>query len=142
MSFYKQIEPYQEYLKSIRKLKDYLSFDMVFPTKWSLPKDDTQTIPFETEETNLKGISFVTKIEEKEISTIVTRILKIIKLNKERELKEQLFKQTIEQLRKTFEQSDLEKLQNLYFDFATDVEDTSNLDAYDSGQSEDVELAE
>ena len=51
---------------------------------------------------------------------------KIIKLNKERELKEQLFKQTIDQLKQTFEKNDLDKLQNLYFDF--DVEDELDTD--------------
>jgi len=49
---------------------------------------------------------------------------KIIKLNKERELKEQLFKQTVDQLKKTFEKNDLDKLQNLYFDFESDDIDT------------------
>ena len=72
---------------------------------------------------------------------MVNKVLKIIKINKERELKEQLFKQTIDQLKKTFEQTDLDKLQNLYFDFATETEDTSNLDDYDTEQSEDIELA-
>jgi hypothetical protein len=44
-------------------------------------------------------------------------------LNKEKELKERLFKQTVEQLKQTFEKTDLDKLQNLYFDF--DEGDTS-----------------
>jgi hypothetical protein len=38
-------------------------------------------------------------------------------LNKEKELKEKLFKQTVEQLKSTFEKTDLDKLKNLYFDF-------------------------
>ena len=54
------------------------------------------------------------------------KIGKIIKLNKERELKERLFKQTVEQLKQTFEKTDLDKLQNLYFDF--DVEDELDTD--------------
>ena len=141
MSLYKNIEPFIEYVHSIRKLKDYLAIDLKFPTKWSLPKEDSQTVPFETEETNTKGISFVCEIKEEILTQTVNKILKIIKINKERELKEQLFKQTIDQLKKTFEQTDLDKLQNLYFDFATETEDTSNLDDYDTEQSEDIELA-
>ena len=35
-----------------------------------------------------------------------------------------MFKQTVEQLKHTFEKTDLDKLQNLYFDF--DVEDELN----------------
>lgn len=129
MSFYKELSPYVEYLHSIRKLKNYLSFDMVFPTKWSLPKsmlDEGQVVGFETENQNSKGISFVSPIDETEVSKILVKIGKIIKLNKEKELKERLFKETVEQLKNTFEKTDLDKLKNLYFDFETD-DDTPEL---------------
>ena len=120
MSFYKEIIPFVEYIHSIRKLESYLSFDMKFPMKWSLPKsitDEGQIVAFDTDNSNLKGISFVSPVDEKDISIILVKIGKIIKLNKERELKEKLFKRTIEELKQTFEKNDLEKLQNLYFDF-------------------------
>ena len=123
MSFYKELLPFVEYIQSIRKLKNYLSFDMVFPNKWSIPKsivDDGQIVAFQSEESNLKGISFVSVIAESEISKTMTRIAKIIRLNKEKELKEQLFKQTIEQLKTTFEKTDLDKLKNLNFYFEED----------------------
>ncbi len=124
MSFYKELAPFVQYIHSMRKLETYLSFDMAFPTKWSLPKsiiDEGQVIAFNLEDQNLKGVSFVSQINENDVSVILTKIGKIIKLNKERELKEQLFKQTIDQLKQTFEKNDLDKLQNLYFDFETDT---------------------
>jgi hypothetical protein len=74
----------------------------------------------------MKGITFVSPIGEREVSSIIVKLGKIIKLNKERELKERLFKQTVEQLKQTFEKTDLDKLQNLYFDF--DVEDELDTD--------------
>ena len=120
MSFYKEIAPFVEYIHSIRKLESYLSFDMKFHTKWSIPKsivDEGQVVGFEVEDPNMKGVTFICPIGEKEVSSIVVKIGKIIKLNKERELKERLFKQTVEQLKQTFEKTDLDKLQNLYFDF-------------------------
>jgi tRNA uridine 5-carbamoylmethylation protein Kti12 len=120
MSFYKEIVPFVEYIHSIRKLETYLSFDMKFPIKWSIPKnivDEGQVIAFEVEDQNTKGITFICPINEKEVSSILVKIGKTIKLNKERELKERLFKQTVEQLIQTFEKTDLDKLQNLYFDF-------------------------
>lgn len=126
MSFYKEIAPFVEYVHSIRKLKNYLSFDMTFPSKWSLPKsiiDEGQVVGFEAENQNTKGVSFVSPIDEKQISLTMTKIARIIKLNKDKELKEKLFKQTVEQLKTTFEKTDLDKLQNLYFDF--EVEDTT-----------------
>jgi hypothetical protein len=93
---------------------------MKFPIKWSLPKsivDEGQVVGFETDNQNLKGISFVSQINEKDISVILTKIGKVIKLNQEKELKEKLFKQTVEQLKQTFEKTDINKLQSLYFDF-------------------------
>jgi len=145
MSFYKELAPFVEYTQSIRKLKTYLSFDMVFPTKWSLPKslvEEGQVVGFETEDQNMKGISFVSPIDESQISTTLTKIAKIIKLNKERELKEKLFKQTIEQLKQTFEKNDLDKLQNLYFDFDLGEEDT-NLEIDEPAEEpESTELVE
>lgn len=126
MSFYKELVPFVEYIHSIRKLKTYLSFDIVFPTKWAIPKslvEEGQIVGFEAEDQNFKGISFVTPITDKDISNTLIKIAKIIKLNKEKEFKEKLFKQTVEQLKQTFEKTDLDKLQNLYFDF--DEGDTS-----------------
>ena len=66
----------------------------------------------------------MTEVNEKQMSKTLVLVGKIIKLNKERELKEQLFKQTVDQLKKTFEKNDLDKLQNLYFDFESDDIDT------------------
>lgn len=129
MSLYKELYPFVEYIHSIRKLEKYLTFDMIFPAKWSLPKsivEEGQLAGFETDSQNNKGISFVAAIDEHEVSKTLSRITKIIKLNKEKELKERLFKQTVEQLKSTFERTDLDKLKNLYFDFEDD--DTPELD--------------
>ena len=143
MSFYKELAPFAQYIHSIRKLENYLSFDMAFPVKWSVPKsiiDEGQIIGFNLEDQQLKGMTFVAQINENDISTILTKIAKIIKLNKERELKEQLFKQTIDKLKQTFEKTDLDKLQHLYFDFETDGPNLE-LDEQDGQESTTIELA-
>lgn len=137
MSFYKQIIPFIDYIHSIRKLKNYLSFDMVFPARWSLPKsivEEGQIVEFKTESSDLKGISFVAEISEPSIQDILTKIAKVIKLNKEKELKEKLFRQTVEQLKQTFEKTDLDKLQNLYFDF--DIDEETNLEIHEPNETE------
>ena len=144
MSFYKELVPFVQYIHSIRKLETYLSFDMAFPIKWSLPKniiEEGQTISFNLDNQTLKGISFVSQINENDVSVILTKIGKIIKLNKERELKEQLFKQTIDQLKQTFEKNDLDKLQNLYFDFETDAPNLE-LDEQNGQESTTIELVD
>lgn len=137
MSFYKQIAPFLDYVHSIRKLKNYLSFDMVFPTKWSLPKsivEEGQVVGFETDSPDTKGISFVAETSDSSVNEILTKIAKIIKLNKEKELKEKLFRQTVEQLKQTFEKTDLDRLQNLYFDF--DINEETNLDIHEPSETE------
>jgi effector-binding domain-containing protein len=77
--------------------------------------------------------------QEPEIEAMTSIINKVIKINKEREIKEELFKKTIQELKKTFEQNDLDKLKDLYFDFATDKDESENLDVYESG-AENIEL--
>lgn len=144
MSFYKELAPFAQYIHSIRKLENYLSFDMAFPVKWSVPKsiiDEGQIIGFNLEDQQLKGMTFVAQINENDISIILTKIAKIIKLNKERELKEQLFKQTIDKLKQTFEKTDLDKLQHLYFDFETDGPNLE-LDEQDGQESTTIELVD
>jgi len=136
MSFYKEILPFMDYVHSIRKFESYLSFDMKFPVKWSLPKnlgEEGQLIPFDVGVENFKGWSFVSKIDESEVSSLLTKILKVIKHNKEREIKERLFKETVDRLKSTFEKTDLDKLQKLYFDFESDYDETS-LDNEQNGQ--------
>lgn len=143
MSFYKELEPFIEYIHSIRKLKNYLSIDLKLPTKWSLPKsivEEGQVVGFESDDSNFKGISFVTEINESAMGTTLNKIAKIIKLNKEKELKEKLFKQTIEQLKQTFEKNDLDKLQNLYFDF--ELPDNDLIDEEEDEEPTTLGLAE
>jgi hypothetical protein len=151
MSFYTELSPFVEYLHSIRKLKNYLSFDMVFPSKWSLPKslvDEGQIVGFEAENQNLKGISFVSPIDDSEVSKNLVKIARIIKLNKEKELKERLFKETVEQLKNTFEKTDLDKLKNLNFYFEeeddtpelnVDLDDTDNDLDYEQDRQESID---
>lgn len=151
MSFYTELSPFVEYLHSIRKLKNYLSFDMVFPSKWSLPKnllDEGQIVGFEAENQNLKGISFVSPTDDSEVSKNLAKIAKIIKLNKEKELKERLFRETVEQLKSTFEKTDLDKLKNLNFYFEeeddtpelnVELEDTDNDLDYEQDEQEPID---
>jgi hypothetical protein len=143
MSFYKEILPFIEYIHSIRKLKNYLSFDLQFPSKWSIPKsfiEEGQVVAFESEDVNLKGISFVCPFDDNSLSTTLTKVAKIIKLNKEKEIKEKLFKQTIEQLKETFEKTDLEKLKTLYFNFDSQEPELDITDEPETG--EDITVAE
>ena len=120
MTLYKHISGFVEYLFSIRKLNNFISFDMVFPVEWGVPKsilDENKVIPFESSENKTKGISFVCEINDKEIEDSIKKIHKTIKVNKDKEQKELLFRETVERLKKTFESNDIEKLKKISIDF-------------------------
>jgi hypothetical protein len=143
MDFYKVFIEYIDYIHSIRKLESFLSFDMKFPTKWGLPKsylEEGKLVPFETGDENFKGFSFVCQITEKDISDVLLKIGKAIKLNKDREIKDKLFKETIEKLKQTFEKTELDKLKTLYFDFEIHVTELNQQE--DGQESEIIGLAE
>ena len=142
MSIYKELLPYIDYIHSIRKLENYLSFDMKFPVKWVMIKsvmEESQIVPFDVGIENLKGLSFVSKIDETEIDLCLSKIQKVIKVNKEKEIKERLFKETVDRLKSTFEKTDLDKLQKLYFDFENDYDENSLED--DTEETTNLELA-
>jgi len=116
MSFYQNISGFLEYVYSIRKLETFISFDMLFPVEWGIPKsimNENKIVPFDSKESKLKGISFVCEISESEIEENIGKIKKTIKVNKDKEQKELLFRETVEKLKKTFESNDIEKLKKI-----------------------------
>jgi hypothetical protein len=118
MSLYKEIENIVDYCSSIRRLKTYLSFDMIFPATWNILKsqvDETKTV-FNKSDDKGKNISFVSEINEESISDTISKIETVINYNKEKEEKERLFKEKVNELKNLFEKGGLEDLKNLKFD--------------------------
>jgi hypothetical protein len=119
MTFYKEVEKIFPYLKSIRKLKTYLSFDVELPNAWKIPKKfiiEGKVVEQEKSNPGTKLISFVSDFNEDEITLTTNNIRSIINYNKELEEKEVLFVNKVEELKRIFEKQNLDKLQNLTFD--------------------------
>ena len=114
-----------KYLNSVRVLKNYITFDMLFPTTWVMLKKLPEGL--EILQNNDKDDKIVTSFvcENKLIliDSIETSIDKIIKTNIEREEKEKLFKLKVQELKSIFETKNLENLKGLKFD----VEELTNL---------------
>lgn len=129
MTFYKEIEPIFPYLKSVRKLKEYLSFDVEIPSTWKIPKKyvtEGKVVEQEKSSNDLRLISFVSNFTEEEVNTTTSNIKGIIEYNKEIEQKQLLFANKVEELKKIFEKQDLDKLQTLKFEinqFKLDIDD-------------------
>ena len=119
MTFYKEVEKIFPYLKSIRKLKTYLSFDVELPSGWKIPKKfavEGKVVEQEKSNPGTKLLSFVSEFNEDEINTTTNNIKAIIDYNKELEEKEVLFVNKVEELKRIFEKQNLDKLQSLTFD--------------------------
>ena len=122
MSLYKEFSELLPYLQSVRKLKNYLSFDVHIPNTWKLPKrfvEEDKVMEQESSEPNQRLISFVTQITEEGVEKTSINIRGIIKYNLEREEKERLFDDKVKELKDMFEKQNLQSLQSLKFQIKT-----------------------
>jgi len=118
MSLYKEFSTLFPYLQSVRKIENYLSFDISFPNTWKLPKkyiDENRIMEQQNNNQNERLFSYVSEITEVEIERVYQNLCGIINYNKEREEKDKLFESKVEELKKLFEKQNLEKLKSLYF---------------------------
>jgi len=108
------IDKVSKYLKSVRLLKNYVSFDMLLPETWSILKSPQVVEVIKTEEN--KVISFVCENKTEYIDTLEKYLDDVIKVNIEKEEKERLFKTKVMELKNIFEKEKLENLKGLKFD--------------------------
>ncbi len=127
MDFYKELNNIFEHLHSIRKLEKFISIDIKFPSKWTIPKslvETTKVLENESPDPEYRFFSFVSDFKESQLIANMGVIKTIIKTNKEREEKERLFKNKVNELKMLFDKSDLDSLKGLTFD----VKDKNLLD--------------
>jgi hypothetical protein len=116
---YKEFSELLPYIQSVRKIEKYLSFDISFPTSWKLPKKYVQEDKVMEQENKTPGnrtFSFVAEINESDVEQVTENLQNIIKYNLEREEKDRLFQNKVDELKSIFEKQNLESLQNLKFD--------------------------
>lgn len=135
---YNEFKDIFHYLVSVRKLKTYLSIDIEFPTQWKIPKrfvDEDKIMENQKMSENKRFFSFVSEFNETNLDRTIDNIKKIVAYNKEIELKEKLLKQKIEELKKIFENKDLENLQNLKFELLEEKLNDGEEDFNEGGAS-------
>ena len=131
MSLYKEFSSLFPYLQSVRKLKNYLSFDVSFQESWKLPKkyvEEDKILQQESQTPNEKLFSFVSEFNEEEVEKIAGNVKSIINYNLEREEKERLFQSKVDELKNVFEKQSLNNLKNLKFD----IKSIQNLELEDN----------
>jgi hypothetical protein len=119
MSLYKEFSTLLPYIQSVRKLKNYLSFDVSFPKTWRLPKKYVEEDKIMEQESTIidhRFFSFVSEITEDGVENTSKNIQNIIRYNLEREEKEQLFQNKVDELKHIFEKQNLKNLKSLQFE--------------------------
>jgi hypothetical protein len=117
MLYYEFINKTNKYLRSVRVLKNYVSFDMLFPESWIMLKSNPENIEILKNETNDGVItSFVCEMKKETIEKLEDTLDTIVKTNIEREEKEKLFKTKVNELKNIFEKEKLDSLKLLKFD--------------------------
>ena len=123
MSFYKEAKPLIEYLHQIRKLENYIIFDMLFSKTWKIPKKyivEDKFLNNGSLEDKLH-LSFICDFEENSLNLIQSNILGIIRYNLEREAKERLFETKVNELKSMFDKENLDTLKALQFELNKNV---------------------
>lgn len=119
MSLFTEFNILFPYLQSVRKIKTYLSFDIQFPDTWKLPKkyvDEKSLVENDRTVPGFRLFSFVSEFNETSIDKLVDNIKNIINYNKEREEKDKLFQNKVNELKMIFEKQTLNDLQALKFE--------------------------
>ena len=123
MSLYKEFSSLLPYLQSVRKLENYLIFDVSFPTTWKLPKkyvDEKMVVEQKSAKPEFRCFSFATSFDEETLDKLFNNLKNIIKYNKEREEKEKLFEEKVKELKSFFDKSNLTDLKSLEFQVSND----------------------
>jgi hypothetical protein len=103
----------------VRKLENYLSFDVSFPTTWKLPKkyvDEEKVMEQGSKVENHRFFSFVSEISEENVGIISDNLKNIIRYNLELEEKDKLFQNKVNELKSIFEKQNLNNLKDLSFE--------------------------
>lgn len=115
MNIYTNLTQIFRHLKSIRHIKGYISFDLSFPQSWQLVEPPNQA-NFEIITSNSPdnfNVSFVCKFDESSVITAFDFIVRTIKFNEDKELKNELFKDFVGQLKDLFISADINDLTNI-----------------------------
>jgi len=125
MIFSKFTEETKPYLKSLRYLKDFVSFDIFLKSSWGIPKKYTNGIEVMSQDNsdrpNYKLYSFVVKNDVNEVNSLQEGIKGIFNYNQEKEEKERLFKEKVQELKGMFESKDVNELKKLNFGIDDDI---------------------
>lgn len=140
MTFSQFVNKTQEYLTSLRVIKDHISLDLRLPDTWVVLKSHVQKIevvPVENSNKDGRKIySFVCKNTVEDLNNMEESFELVVQYNIERQEKEKLFKSKIQELKSIFEKENLDSLRHLKFD--VELEQSLLIDGTEGDRKDDV----
>jgi len=117
----------ETYFRSVRRIKDYISFDLYFPDSWVIENRENIEV-VKTDSDSGKVTSLVIEYNNENLNIIEKYIENIIKTNLELEEKKKLFNDKVHELRGLFENSNIENLRSMKFNIDPVIELSSKLE--------------
>lgn len=139
---YKEITELRPYFHSLREFNTEVSFDLKLPLLWEITPDISifKSVKFKEQDKNEKTklVSYIAPKTEAGYNEVYKCVKHIITANLEKERKERLLEEKIKELKKLFQEKDLELLENLKFDELYGRERTEGIELPDTeGYSEE-----
>lgn len=135
MNYYTLLNQTKNYLTSIRIIKDHVSFDLVLPNTWVIPKKYTEGENVSVVKNSNDSVSFVCKFDENSVNDVEKTIKDVIQYNIDKEEKENLFRNKVKELKGIFDTEDIDGLRSLKFEF----DEIKNMLKDNKNESEDTE---
>jgi hypothetical protein len=98
--------------------------DIEFPSTWKLPKkyvNPETTVEQPATKTDVRCFSFAVQFDETQIIQIFQNVKGIISWNREREMKEKLLQDKVDELKSFFDKNSLDSLQHLQFNIQNNL---------------------
>lgn len=133
---YKEIIELRPYFSSLREFSNDVSLDVKLPLSWGIfyTKEAYPLTKFKEQDKNevTKLVSFISPKTEQGYLEVFKCVKFIITSNLDKERKERLLEEKINELKKLFQEKDLESLENLKFDNLYEREGTEGIGLSDS----------
>ena len=141
---YKEIVELRPYFHSLREFNTDVSFDLKLPLSWEITFDESifKSVKLKEQDKNEKTklVSYISPKTEAGYKEVIKCVKHIITYNLEKERKERLLEEKIKELKKLFQEKDLELLENLKFEELYGRERTEGIGLSDTeGYTEDSE---
>jgi hypothetical protein len=108
------------YLSSIKRLKQYIAIEMIFPKNWDFPSHILEKVQAEQNEKYTgEGyfLIFVSELDEPKLNNLLDTIADLITHNLEKLEKEMILREKVQELKEIFKIKTLEEIKNIQINF-------------------------